>query len=726
VQWLPIPLRGEPELDQAAIRLNSLGSLAFFISFTLKRNKLSRLHDKICRSLEREHLRLVLELPRWHYKALDLDTRIPTPSGFTTMRDVKVGDTVFDSSGRQTLVSGVSPIYLSEKCYEVVFSSGERVIADAGHLWVTSTRRDRDRMKHKKVSDVYTVKTTQQIAESVSHFHQISMFSSKDNPCFRLPRKVARLVERPKKEKRHSIVSVTEVPNRPVKCIMVDSETQMFLVTDGFIPTHNTTIVAEGLPMWWALPFTPMDEELMRCAGYDDAWIRWMRHAHDRDTSTLLIAETEKNTVLNGTLIDHHYQNNDLFRWIFPEIIPDGTTTWNNEIKIHRRSPHVAEIRKEGTYHYRGVGQAVTGLHPARAIEDDLFGLEAQQSEAVAEATIRYHRMLGGVIGDGDNVVDGNRWSVADLDGWIRENDKTFAVESHSAEGGCCDEHPEGIALFPEEWPLEKLHYQRLRMGDYDYEHQFLNRPTIAGDIVFDKAWLREFRYKASDPKLPPDDPMNFLFIEHEVVNGKVLEDIPAGVLQMRMVIDPNHAGKKGRCKHAITVTGLDTDTDNLYLIDEWAASVQFSDLIGQIYKMARHWNLQECWLETVAAQKYLKFYLDERNLIESRPIRFNELPNDNRANAKDRRIEALEPVFRNGTFWHLTPEQYVAVDHSHGQFRKEYLSYYRGKQVDVDVLDTLGFVPQLFENVRRRKSISVIRQRASEFKERNVGVTGY
>jgi hypothetical protein len=546
MQWRPIPLNGEPELDQAAIRLNSLGSLAFFISFTLKRNKLSRLHDKICRSLEREHLRLVLELPRWHYK---------------------------------------------------------------------------------------------------------------------------------------------------------------------------TTLVAEGLPMWWALPFTPMDEELMRQAGYDDAWIRWMRYAHDRDTSTLLIAETEKNTVLNGTLIDHHYQNNDLFRWIFPEIIPDGTTTWNNEIKIHRRSPHVSEIRKEGTYHYRGVGQAVTGLHPARAIEDDLFGLEAQQSEAVAEATIRYHRMLGGVIGDGDNVVDGNRWSVADLDGWIRENDKTFAIESHSALGGCCEAHPAGQPLFPEEWPLDKLEYQRKRMGDYDFSHQFLNLPVIEGDCVFRPEWLREYRFKQSHPELPLDDPGNWLFIEHEVVNGKVIADYPCNAMEVRMVIDPNHAGKKGRCKHAITVTCLDTETDNFYLLDAWSNSCGYTEFVEEIYRMGEKWGLREAWLETVASQIYLKYYLDEKNNRVKRPLRFRELPKDNRANAKDRRIESLEPIFRNGNFWYHA---------SQTNFRQEYASYYRGKMVDVDILDTIAYCPQLFDGIRRQNNISMLRQRAADFKERRVGTTGY
>jgi len=546
MRWKPLELKGEPELDQAAIRLNSLGSLFYFIRFTLKRNKLSEIHRRVCASLERTNLRLVLELPRWHYK---------------------------------------------------------------------------------------------------------------------------------------------------------------------------TTMVAEGLPMWWALPFTAKDEFMMRELGYDDSWIRWMRYAHDADTSTLLIAETEKNTILNGVLVDHHYQNNDLFRWVFPEIIPDGTTTWNNEIKIHRRTTYGASIRKEGTYHYRGVGQAVTGLHPARAIEDDLFGLEAQQSEAVAEATIRYHRMLGGVIGSGDNVVDGNRWSVSDLDGWIRENDKTFAIESHSAEGGCCDEHPAGQALFPEEWPLDKLHYQRQRMGDYDYSHQFLNIPVLEGDCVFKPEWLREYRFKASNPSLALDDPMNFLFIEHEVVGGKVIPDFPCNALELRMVIDPNHAGKKGRCRHAITVTCLDTETDNLYLLDVWSKACGYSEFVEEIYRMGAKWGLREAWLETVAAQKYLKFYLDEKNLRVKRPILFRELPNDNRANAKDRRIEALEPIFRNGNFWHHP---------SHTEFRKEFIGYYRGKQVDVDILDTVSYSPQLYEVVRRKDVNQRLRQRAADFAGRVTSATGY
>ena len=68
-------------------------------------------------------------------KALDLDTRMPTPDGDKTMRDIHVGDYVFDEKGNPTLVTYESPIYYNHDCYKVTFEDGEEIIADADHNW---------------------------------------------------------------------------------------------------------------------------------------------------------------------------------------------------------------------------------------------------------------------------------------------------------------------------------------------------------------------------------------------------------------------------------------------------------------------------------------------------------------------------------------------------------------------------------------------------------------
>jgi replicative DNA helicase len=69
-------------------------------------------------------------------KALDLDTPIPTPSGWTTMGALAVGDEVFDEQGSPCRVEYVSPVFVGHRCYEVRFDDGSALVADAGHRWL--------------------------------------------------------------------------------------------------------------------------------------------------------------------------------------------------------------------------------------------------------------------------------------------------------------------------------------------------------------------------------------------------------------------------------------------------------------------------------------------------------------------------------------------------------------------------------------------------------------
>jgi len=78
-------------------------------------------------------------------KALALDTLLPTPTGWTTMAAVAVGDLLLAADGRPTAVVGATQIMVGRPCFEVVFSDGTRVVADADHQWLTSTRASRRR-----------------------------------------------------------------------------------------------------------------------------------------------------------------------------------------------------------------------------------------------------------------------------------------------------------------------------------------------------------------------------------------------------------------------------------------------------------------------------------------------------------------------------------------------------------------------------------------------------
>ena len=76
-------------------------------------------------------------------KALALDTPLPTPDGWTTMGEVAVGDQLLAADGTPTTVTAAFDVLHDRPCYEVEFSDGTVIVADAQHLWKTTTRASR-------------------------------------------------------------------------------------------------------------------------------------------------------------------------------------------------------------------------------------------------------------------------------------------------------------------------------------------------------------------------------------------------------------------------------------------------------------------------------------------------------------------------------------------------------------------------------------------------------
>lgn len=92
-------------------------------------------------------------------KALALDTHLVTPDGWTTMGEVKIGDYLVGSDGKPCKVISATDVMYGHECYEVAFNTGEKIIADADHLWITSRRDMNGRSEG--------IRTTREIAETV-------------------------------------------------------------------------------------------------------------------------------------------------------------------------------------------------------------------------------------------------------------------------------------------------------------------------------------------------------------------------------------------------------------------------------------------------------------------------------------------------------------------------------------------------------------------------------
>ncbi|MDI2031241.1 replicative DNA helicase [Saccharopolyspora sp. TS4A08] len=134
-------------------------------------------------------------------KALALDTPLPTPDGWTTMGEVQVGDHLIGADGKPTEVVAATEVMHDRPCYEIEFSDGTTITADANHQWQL---------------DDGTVLTTEKLASI--------------GPAV--------VVHRPDLK----FTDVRPVESVPVRCVEVDSSDHLYLASRSMIPTHNSTL----------------------------------------------------------------------------------------------------------------------------------------------------------------------------------------------------------------------------------------------------------------------------------------------------------------------------------------------------------------------------------------------------------------------------------------------------------------------------------------------------
>jgi replicative DNA helicase len=159
-------------------------------------------------------------------KALALDTALPTPSGWTTMGSVAVGDLVLGADGRPTRVTRATDVMRGRPCFEVEFSDGSVIVADADHQWLVT------------VDSAEIVLTTTQMLGRLTAGQAISI-------CLEPPSGGAAIG--PATTAGASIgvtwkvTDIRPVESVPVRCIEVDNKAHLYLAGESMIPTHNST-----------------------------------------------------------------------------------------------------------------------------------------------------------------------------------------------------------------------------------------------------------------------------------------------------------------------------------------------------------------------------------------------------------------------------------------------------------------------------------------------------
>ena len=210
-------------------------------------------------------------------KALALDTPLPTPTGWTTMGEVAVGDEVLGADGRPTRVVAATEVMLDRPCFEVEFSDGSVIVADEEHLWqVTVDGRSQ-------------IATTGEVLQRRQAGHAVTVL--RDRGAGGLDAQT------------WSVVEIRPMESVPVRCIQVSNPDHLYLAGRSMIPTHNSTFaldVARSAAIKAGMPTVVFSLEMSRTeitmrllSAESEIPLQNMRKGTMRDRDWTRLAETQ-------------------------------------------------------------------------------------------------------------------------------------------------------------------------------------------------------------------------------------------------------------------------------------------------------------------------------------------------------------------------------------------------------------------------------------------------
>lgn len=331
--------------------------------------------------------------------------------------------------------------------------------------------------------------------------------------------------------------------------------------------------------------------------------------------------------------IEHQFENNQLFRWLFPELIPEDftQTIWNTqEMRVAgtgTSEPNVSVI---------GVGSKVTGRHFTGIIEDDLVDETICDSLLELERRVNWHQYAFPLLEvperDWMDTV-GNRWGRLDLNGWIRLHEPDCRIMSRSAILS------DGKSLWPDRFPPEELARLRIKLGPYKFSCQYLNSAKDSESAAFNPAWLKYYELAKDETGA-------------DVLALDTGEIVPQNELRIYMVVDPAQTPGNRADRTGIVVTGIDTK-GRIFILDAVAVRKDPHAALYDVVRVYERWRPAQLGVEAVVFSRLLIHPLERLGRERGHWLPVVPVKGANTAGAKDARInQVVGETFAGGRAW--------------------------------------------------------------------------
>lgn len=390
----------------------------------------------------------------------------------------------------------------------------------------------------------------------------------------------------------------------------------------------KSTIVTKYLPIWFTL--------------------------RDNTFRTLIASNTAPNAARKVEDIRSVFDNDDLFKVMFPELLPTKDQRWTNANACVRRDKDFPEA----TFESAGVKTKVIGRHYNCIVEDDTMApdnsdmhMESDNvvllpSRESMERAIGWHKLAHPLLtpkGKRVRVVVTTRWADEDLVHYVKKYE-TYRVFDVPAET------PDGQIVFTNFYSREELDELKKKVGSYLYSCLYLNKPIPPSERTFREEWFHEV-----SPAMLPSDGEVVISIDPAISK----EDSACETAIIRCI------HKKPLIYVTHTIHGKFSPMDTV---------TKALDLVDMDYE---HTTAILC--EANAFQKALVYSLQDE--MRRRRI-YKTISEVFTKTNKELRIQALQPLFERG--------QIIFVEGLDGVLQSQLIQFPYGRLIDVaDALAT-------------------------------------
>lgn len=274
------------------------------------------------------------------------------------------------------------------------------------------------------------------------------------------------------------------------------------------------------------------------------------------------------------------------------------------------------------TIYARGYGTMVRGSHPLWVVADDVLNDEDSYSELKRNRNIEYFRsaITNMVIPGGQIIVVGTPFHAQDLYGMLESNPEYLFQRYQSIQ-------PDGSALWPARYPVERLARRRREIGVVQFTREFQCMPVADGMSLFP----------------------GHLFESPEVMRTDVCLGDPReawealGVERFIEGVDFARSAGVGADYTVVTVVGLDAQGNHWICEMRRAKGLAFPDQLSRIESVGRAYDVDAIMCESNQMQAIFG-----EELLRTTDLPIQNVHTGTEKHAMDQGVPALSILLEN------------------------------------------------------------------------------